>query len=399
MSYTPNPYDAAQPTEDKFVVTAAAEFRALKALVASLLPGASYAGAWSALTGPLAAGMLVAHVNTVWLLLTSLADVTTSEPGVSADWVDISGVKRSGDTMTGPLSVPAGASGAEVPQAQETALLATTQFDSRNRFVNPGFTVWQEGTTFTSAAASAIYCADQWQMADAGANLTVTRAFQDTDPCIQKAGAAGHTAGWIRQPLESFGVRDIVGPSGSKAVTISIDVICSAAQSGHIELWRAGSEDNFTSPVLIASVPWAHAGGGARERKVATFVDLPVEAANGLLVYVTHTAIAAGQTIRFARAQFEDGVRATRFAYRPPGLEQDLCERYFQIYTSLETLKSGEYFAYPLRTTMRATPGVIFIEGGASVGVAHVDRYSFALLYSGAVGSRFMAIKFLSRLI
>lgn len=119
MSYTPNPYDAAQPTEDKFVVTAAAEFRALKALVASLLPGASYAGAWSALTGPLAAGMLVAHVNTVWLLLTSLADVTTSEPGVTADWVGISGVKRSGDTMTGPLSVPAGASGAQVPQAQE----------------------------------------------------------------------------------------------------------------------------------------------------------------------------------------------------------------------------------------------------------------------------------------
>lgn len=151
MSYTPNPYDTTQPTEDKFVVTAAAEFRALKALVASLLPGAAYAGAWSALTGPLAAGMLVAHVNTVWLLLTSLADVTTSEPGVTADWVDISGVKRSGDTMTGPLSVPAGASGAQVPQAQEIGALANTQLTTHYKRSNILGTVSQSGGVPTGA--------------------------------------------------------------------------------------------------------------------------------------------------------------------------------------------------------------------------------------------------------
>jgi len=103
-----------QLAEDTFTNAETAEESALIAVAS-----ANFKGAWSSLTGALNVPAAVWHNSRVWALLVNLADVTTSQPGVSADWVDIGGVKRSGDTMTGPLSVPAGASGPQVPQAQE----------------------------------------------------------------------------------------------------------------------------------------------------------------------------------------------------------------------------------------------------------------------------------------
>lgn len=124
MAYTPNPFETTQPTTDKFVETAAAEFRALKSVVNNLYATSNYVGDWASLTGALAAGKTVTHAGTVWFLLTALANVTTSEPGVSADWLDLGNVKRSGDIMTGPLSVPAGATGSQVPRRSEVVGLS-----------------------------------------------------------------------------------------------------------------------------------------------------------------------------------------------------------------------------------------------------------------------------------
>jgi len=103
-----------QLAEDTFTNAQTAEDSALIAV-----GSANFKGAWASLSGALNVPATVWHNSRVWALLNNLANVTTSQPGVSADWVDIGGVKRSGDTMTGPLSVPAGASGAQVPQAQE----------------------------------------------------------------------------------------------------------------------------------------------------------------------------------------------------------------------------------------------------------------------------------------
>lgn len=81
----------------------------------------NFAGAWSTLTGALAVPASVYHDDEYWVLLSNVADVTTEEPGVSAVWTlfQDGAVQSSGGIMTGPLSVPAGATGAEVPQAQE----------------------------------------------------------------------------------------------------------------------------------------------------------------------------------------------------------------------------------------------------------------------------------------
>lgn len=50
---------------------------------------ANFEGEWSSLTGSLSVPVSVYHDGRHWNLLNDLADVTTSEPGVSADWATI----------------------------------------------------------------------------------------------------------------------------------------------------------------------------------------------------------------------------------------------------------------------------------------------------------------------
>jgi hypothetical protein len=58
------------------------------------LSSANYKGEWSTLTGSLNKPAAVSHNEVFWALLNNLADVTASEPGVSADWITIpSGAK------------------------------------------------------------------------------------------------------------------------------------------------------------------------------------------------------------------------------------------------------------------------------------------------------------------
>ena len=51
------------------------------------LGAANYKGLWSSLTGALAVPASVTHSNVAWLLINNVADVTLSQPGVSADWI------------------------------------------------------------------------------------------------------------------------------------------------------------------------------------------------------------------------------------------------------------------------------------------------------------------------
>lgn len=50
---------------------------------------ANFKGEWPDLTGPLNKPACVKHNGRFWMLLNNLADITTSQPGVSADWTSL----------------------------------------------------------------------------------------------------------------------------------------------------------------------------------------------------------------------------------------------------------------------------------------------------------------------
>lgn len=53
---------------------------------APALAAANFKGLWPGLSGPINKPACVKHNGRFWMLLANLADVTASEPGVSADW-------------------------------------------------------------------------------------------------------------------------------------------------------------------------------------------------------------------------------------------------------------------------------------------------------------------------
>lgn len=114
MPYTPNPLDDTQPEESVFAGTAAAEFRALKTVLATAIAGNTYEGDWASLTGPLLKGDFVTHADAMWLLKVNLADVTTVEPTLanSATWFRFTQVSSGGyvakTSETGSALLPSG---------------------------------------------------------------------------------------------------------------------------------------------------------------------------------------------------------------------------------------------------------------------------------------------------
>lgn len=88
-------------------------------------------------------------------------------------WIASFFVSKSGATMTGALEVPASASGAQVPQAQEVALLASTQLSGlRNKLVNSNFIINQRGVSGTVTLAAGAYGHDGWKGGASGCTYT-----------------------------------------------------------------------------------------------------------------------------------------------------------------------------------------------------------------------------------
>lgn len=79
-----NAVEASDATDTCIAAAASATAAASQAVAA-----ANFKGEWPDLTGPLNKPACVKHNGRFWMLLNNLADVTTSQPGVSADWTSL----------------------------------------------------------------------------------------------------------------------------------------------------------------------------------------------------------------------------------------------------------------------------------------------------------------------
>ncbi len=102
---------AADVTADEATASAAAISAAASAVTAAaseanIIALANFKGEWSSLTGALNKPASVFHNGTYWALLNNLANVTTSQPGVSADWQVAGGAFPIVPTSTNTTAVP-----------------------------------------------------------------------------------------------------------------------------------------------------------------------------------------------------------------------------------------------------------------------------------------------------
>lgn len=78
--------NAKQVIASAAAIAAASAASAAVASEANITALANFKGTWSSLTGSLNKPASVFHNGTYWALLNNLANVTTSQPGVSSDW-------------------------------------------------------------------------------------------------------------------------------------------------------------------------------------------------------------------------------------------------------------------------------------------------------------------------
>ena len=139
---------------------------------------ANFKGIWSSLTGAIAKPASVSHNGAIWGLLNNLADITTSQPGVAADWAFVSGafpVQRINSNTTAVPNVTYVIYGA-------CTLTAPAISGNRKQFgivVLPGVT----GAIFAPAGADKTRGASGSQPIDAPFSATLTDS--------------GATDGWV----------------------------------------------------------------------------------------------------------------------------------------------------------------------------------------------------------
>ncbi len=96
-------------------------------------------GNWSSLTGAAAMPFAVFHNGTPWVLLNALADITTSEPGVTSDWAATSerfSFVSSAFTITNNCNCSIDASGAAVDAVFLTSYAAGTVLTIHNESIS-----------------------------------------------------------------------------------------------------------------------------------------------------------------------------------------------------------------------------------------------------------------------
>ena len=278
---------------------------------------------------------------------------------------------------------------------------------SRNLLKNPAFSVIQgtaSGTIPNSLAvptASLGYAGEtEWVTAASGG--TPAYAFSSTDERITFTGAAGTTAIYFAQRLESRDTNRLKG----KTVTLSVELSNSLLTSVIWELFRPTTTDThgtIASPTqtVVASGTWTVTS--TLTRYTAT-VTLPAEVSNGLEVRFRVAAQTSGTWV-ISRPKLEEGSTATAFVCDDYGVELTKCQRYAQLITNgYQTPVAGNvlYF-FSFRVPMLLTPVQTTISNGTAVnastyglGAQNAYTHSFGITAATAGGYIFFHVSLYS---
>ena len=277
-----------------------------------------------------------------------------------------SNVLKAGDTMTGNLTVP--------------SLNGGPLAGFRNRIINGNFDFWQRGTSFTASD----YGADRWIHARLGTTHTATRqAFtlgqtavpgEPTYFCrtvVSSVAGAGNYAVLI-QPIED--VRNFAG----QQITVSFWAKADATKNIAVNMAQVFGTGG--SPSANAGISGTKISVGTTFQKVTVTATLPSisgrtlgtnnNSSLNLNIWFDAGSTWNGDTdslgqqsgtFEIAQVQLEPGPVATPFEQRPIGTELALCQRYFQVLTSLRLAGNttvGSELAWPItyNTAMRGNP-------------------------------------------
>ena len=188
------------------------------------------------------------------------------------------------DTTNNRVTVHDGSTSGGWAAAKLSEIVPSLQPAFRNRLRNPTLSINQRGVSGTVTLAAGVYGHDGVKAGASGATYTFAASGLDTTLTI--------SAGSLILPIETLLIE-----GGS--------YMLSQAGTAQARVWQG---TGYTGSGSYAAAPFTAAG-----LTVATQTN--VEFSTGTVL----------------RPQFEPGAVATAFERRPPGVELNLCQRYFEI--------------------------------------------------------------------
>jgi len=257
---------------------------------------ANFMGAWSSLTGALNKPASVSHVGRVWLLLNNLANVTTSEPGVTADWFAVGAVmveERSSNT-----ELDATAMGLIIKYTSGTF---TQTFDTVSA-LDTGWYVWlkndgtgditldPDGSETISGITSFVMYPGEMRLvvlneAETGFDSFVLNSFEKTfntsgtftkppgyvafDAIVWSAGGSGSRNGSAAQGGAGGGAFRAIIPTASIGTTETITIGAGGAGRTTDGNGNAGGDSSIGS-VLVVTGSTGVTGGGVKPVNISS---------------------------------------------------------------------------------------------------------------------------------
>jgi len=306
--------------------------------------------------------------------ITSINAAVYTKTSANAQFVDVAG-----DTMTGNLNLP----------SLNTGPLA----GFRNALLNGNFQIAQRGTSFEAGANNDdTYNLDRWYVLSDGndavditqntatipTNGSQTAIALDVETANKKFGIAQiiearNCAAFIGNAVTfSFKARvsSTARLNNIKAAIIAWDGTADTVTSDIISAWNSGG----TNPTLIANATYENTPANLNvTTSYATYsVTATVDTANtkNIIVFIWSDVVvtAAADFLYVTDAQLELGSTVTPFERRPIGIEQLLCQRYYQTFgyrarwdASSATDADGRGLGFPV--VMRSSPTGSFTTG------------------------------------
>jgi len=267
-------------------------------------------------------------------------------------------VELAGDTMTGDLTVP--------------SLNGGQLSGTRSRFINGGMVIDQRntGSSVSSGVGAITYTVDRWYVYATGAAVTAQRITSSNTAftnALRVTGASGNTATIVGQRIEVQNSYDLAG----KTVTLSFYAASSASITLTWKAFYAGAANDFTTQTQ--SNTGTQATTSTLTKYSATFT-LPSAATTGVSIeFATSGSAFTSGSIDITGVQLELGSVATPFERRSFGQELALCQRYYEIISSVNTTiyyQASNNFYFSLQYAYKRTsPTVTFASTTSNIAI------------------------------
>ena len=278
-----------------------------------------------------------------------------------------------------------------------------------NMVINGDMRIWQRGVGPISAGAGNTFCADRWQMGRYGSGTGVFTGEQSTDApdgfynstkltVTTTDIPSGAEAYLFTQPFEGLTIDPLAyETSSAKTITVSFWVKSSIVGTYAVSMQDGSAQRACTTSYSINSAnTWEYksvsivgdTGSGNYEQGLTTKGGMIVFGLGGAGARLASTMNAwytsggytismpqsggtnwistSGATWQITGVQLEVGDTATPFEHRSYGQELALCQRYYQVYSSLSQIyapktSNDNYNVLfgTLPTRMRASPTLV----------------------------------------